>query len=153
MDADQVRQKVLASDCEIAEEKRLANDTGTQFRLASGVIINVYDTGKLQYQGKNTSERDRIRTILEVDGDSTGPTGQNRQAFVVYGHDKTALTQLEAMLRRWGINPLILDQLPTEGTGKGLPGTQPSSRRPGVRPACDPPAAVATSTFAPWVET
>lgn len=35
--------------------------------------------------------------------------------FVVYGHDITARTQLEAMLRRWNIEPLILDQLPSEG--------------------------------------
>jgi predicted nucleotide-binding protein len=35
--------------------------------------------------------------------------------FVVYGHDTTARTQLEAMLRRWGLDPLILDQLPSEG--------------------------------------
>ena len=35
--------------------------------------------------------------------------------FVVYGHDGTARTQLEAMLRRWDLEPLILDQLPSEG--------------------------------------
>ncbi len=34
---------------------------------------------------------------------------------MVYGHDATARDQLEAMLRRWGIEPLILDQLPSEG--------------------------------------
>ena len=34
---------------------------------------------------------------------------------MVYGHDTTARTQLEAMLRRWELDPLILDQLPSEG--------------------------------------
>lgn len=34
---------------------------------------------------------------------------------MVYGHDESSKTQLEAMLRRWGLNPLILDQLPTQG--------------------------------------
>ena len=38
-----------------------------------------------------------------------------RDVFVVYGHDENARTQLEAMLRRWNIEPLILDQLPSEG--------------------------------------
>lgn len=33
----------------------------------------------------------------------------------MYGHDSTARDQLEAMLRRWGLEPLILDQLPSEG--------------------------------------
>jgi predicted nucleotide-binding protein len=35
--------------------------------------------------------------------------------FVVYGHDAEARGQLEAMLRRWGLDPLILDQLPSGG--------------------------------------
>lgn len=33
----------------------------------------------------------------------------------MYGHDTTARGHLEAMLRRWGLEPLILDQLPSEG--------------------------------------
>ncbi|NTW49570.1 MAG: hypothetical protein HGB19_07580 [Chlorobiales bacterium] len=35
--------------------------------------------------------------------------------FVVYGHDETSRNHLEAMLRRWNLDPLILDQLPSEG--------------------------------------
>ena len=35
--------------------------------------------------------------------------------FVVYGHDQVARTQLEAMLRRWDLEPLILDQLASSG--------------------------------------
>src|SRR5206468_2730877 len=48
-------------------------------------------------------------------GESKGKFGVKRRGFVVYGHDETCRTQLEAMLRRWGLEPLILDQLPTEG--------------------------------------
>ena len=33
----------------------------------------------------------------------------------MYGHNKDARTQLEAMLRRWDLEPLILDQLPSAG--------------------------------------
>jgi predicted nucleotide-binding protein len=39
----------------------------------------------------------------------------NTNVFVVYGHDQPARVQLEAMLRRWDLEPLILDQLPSEG--------------------------------------
>lgn len=39
----------------------------------------------------------------------------NNKVFVVYGHDKDSLYELEAMLRRWKLEPLILDQLPSEG--------------------------------------
>ena len=35
--------------------------------------------------------------------------------FVVYGHDLTARNELENILRRWNLEPLVLDQLPTEG--------------------------------------
>ena len=45
----------------------------------------------------------------------TGTTPNNRKVFVVYGHDINARTQLEAMLRRWDLEPLILDQLISSG--------------------------------------
>lgn len=38
-----------------------------------------------------------------------------RKVFVVYGHDERARTSLEAMLRRWDLEPLILDQLTSGG--------------------------------------
>lgn len=34
----------------------------------------------------------------------------NGEVFVVYGHDKTARVQLEALLRRWSLVPIFLDQ-------------------------------------------
>ena len=37
------------------------------------------------------------------------------KVFVVYGHDPTARTELEAMLLRWQLEPLIFDQLPSAG--------------------------------------
>ena len=39
----------------------------------------------------------------------------SRKVFVVYGHDEKAKTELEAMLRRWDLDPLILDQLTSGG--------------------------------------
>jgi predicted nucleotide-binding protein len=38
-----------------------------------------------------------------------------RKVFVAYGHDGVTRTSLEAMLRRWGFEPLILDQLTSGG--------------------------------------
>lgn len=43
------------------------------------------------------------------------PAPGPRKVFVVYGHDETARTSLEAMLRRWDLEPLILDQLTSGG--------------------------------------
>jgi predicted nucleotide-binding protein len=39
----------------------------------------------------------------------------SRKVFVVYGHSDKARTELEAMLRRWDLEPLILDQLTSGG--------------------------------------
>ena len=39
----------------------------------------------------------------------------NRKIFVVYGHDEIARTQLEALLRRWDLEPIILDQQASAG--------------------------------------
>lgn len=42
-------------------------------------------------------------------------SNKEKKVFVVYGHDHNARTQLEAMLRRWDLEPLILDQLVSAG--------------------------------------
>ena len=45
----------------------------------------------------------------------SGLSPKNNKVFVVYGHDKNARTQLEAMLRQLDLEPLILDPLPSDG--------------------------------------
>jgi predicted nucleotide-binding protein len=105
---------------EIRDEKRLSNETGWQLRLASGQVVNVYDKGTVQVQGKDTG---RVRELLGLNAapaavehvGATGAGGGARNVFVVYGHDEDTRTRLEVMLRRWGFNPLIFDQLPSGG--------------------------------------
>lgn len=44
------------------------------------------------------------------------PAGRSsNKVFVVYGHNQQARTELEAMLRKWGLEPIILDDLPSNG--------------------------------------
>ncbi len=98
----------------VKEESRLGNNTGTQLRLQSGQIVNVFDSGSFNVQGKNPGD---IKSLLDgatVAASASG-NGGSRKAFVVYGHDGPAKTELEAMLRRWNVEPLILDQLPSGG--------------------------------------
>ena len=106
----------------VVEEKRV-NNCGDRLALSNGAIINIFDKGTIQYQGKN---KDSIKQILEerqaspvmgkiVSASSSKMSPKNNRVFVVYGHDDVARAQLEAMLRRWGIEPLILDQLPSLG--------------------------------------
>lgn len=124
MTVDEAKEKLAAANLKIKAESRLKNDTGVRLDLADGRIVNVFDSGKLSYQGKNP---DAVKQLLEgndaipvaVAGGaprSAAPASTaHRRVFVVYGHDQTSRTQLEAMLRRWDLEPLILDQLPNEG--------------------------------------
>lgn len=96
----------------LKEQKRLGNNLGDQLVFTAGEIVNIFDKGTYSVQGKNSAP---TKKLLQS-GDVGGATAQHPdKVFVVYGHDITARTQLEAMLRRWNIEPLILDQLPSEG--------------------------------------
>lgn len=89
----------------IVEDKEIG--TGRQLRLDNGAIINCFSNGNHNVQGKNTQE---IKEFL-----TGAATIVNRKVFVVYGHDDIARTQLEAMLRRWDLEPIILDQQASGG--------------------------------------
>ncbi len=116
MKLEEVKKRLADAGNSIIKEERLSNETGTQLRLDRGAIVNVFDNGTVNCQGKN---RETVEAVLKGGSASaeSAPTAApaNIKVFVVYGHDATARDQLEAMLRRWGLEPLILDQLPSEG--------------------------------------
>jgi len=122
-----VRSKLKASGVEIAHEERNRDDHGTQLRL-DGLdgVVNVFDTGTCQVQGRDKAAIEiALGDLVGRGGGRRRPAGggdgavtdrlQTNDVFVVYGRDRTARTELEALLRRVGLEPLILDQLPTEG--------------------------------------
>lgn len=116
MDLGEVRRLLAEAGITIATEQRLANETGTQLRLSNKAIVNIFDNGNINVQGRNTDVVKRALGAAAVaSGEVPAKYAVKRKVFVVYGHDKTCRDQLEAMLRRWGLEPLILDQLPTEG--------------------------------------
>lgn len=106
---NQAKNMLKKANHTIIEEKRTGNNLGTMLKLSNGCIVNCWDKGTANCQGKNAEE---ITAILS---EVTAPSIQNRRVFVVYGHDTNARTQLEAMLRRWDLEPLILDQLISSG--------------------------------------
>lgn len=75
--------------------------------LSNGGKVSCFNTGKYSVQGK---AQDEVKAILEGTASTT-----NRKIFVVYGHDEIARTQLEALLRRWDLEPIILDQKASAG--------------------------------------
>ena len=89
----------------ILEEKETGNSR--QLKLSNGAIINCFANGNHNVQGKNQQE---VKDFLEGK-----LSANNKKVFVVYGHDDIARTQLEAMLRRWDLDPIILDQQASSG--------------------------------------
>jgi predicted nucleotide-binding protein len=116
MDLERARRLMAEHSLDIIDERQLAH--GTQLITAQGAILTIYDSGKCVPGGKRA---DLLKPILEGDdGRAVRVAGKTvppaaRKVFVVYGHEPTARGELEAMLRRWGLEPLILDQLPSGG--------------------------------------
>lgn len=113
------------------EESEIQN--GMRFVLPEGTPINLYSTGTVQVQGKKCEERSRVEAAFAgsapkakspVAGPpssvvkattSQAPSRRNREVFVVYGHDLEARNELELLLRRLDIKPLILSNLAING--------------------------------------
>ena len=106
MTFEEIKAKIEAcASVSITEIKEI--QYGKCICLSNGGKINCFNTGKYTVQGK---AQDQIKAILE------GTSKQNnRKIFVVYGHDEIARTQLEALLRRWDLEPIILDQQASGG--------------------------------------
>lgn len=81
---------------------------GKCISLSNGGKVNCFNSGKHTVQGK---AQDEVNAILE----GTTAACTNRKIFVVYGHDEIARTQLESLLRRWDLEPIILDQQASAG--------------------------------------
>lgn len=116
MKIEEARDRLSAAGLEIASEDII--QYGKKICLTNGSVVNVYDTGSVNVQGRNQHEAKRALGLSEVENGAparTGYSAPSHKVFVVYGHETNARTQLEAMLRRWGLEPLILDQLPSEG--------------------------------------
>ena len=92
----------------IVNQDKTGNGLGTVIKLSNGCLINCWDSGKISFQGKNIQD---VESVINKHNYQNA----NRKVFVVYGHDSNAKTQLEAMLRRWDLEPIILDQLVSSG--------------------------------------
>lgn len=101
------------------------NNGGHQFKSQRGGVLGYWETThtvNVQGQSPGKEELEALLDAAEkgaavaVAAPVAAPEpAPNRKIFVVYGHDEQARTQLDAMLRRWGLEPIILDQLPSKG--------------------------------------
>ncbi|MCW3159595.1 TIR domain-containing protein [Micropruina sonneratiae] len=95
-----------------------------QVRAKGGEVVNFFKTGTVQVQGKKTPLHAELKawsaTGEPVLSGAT-PTGiqpspgPNKNVFVVYGHDNIARDGLELLLRKMGLKPIILANLPAAG--------------------------------------
>lgn len=117
MSTKEIVQKLRQASYPEPAVERNGNDTGYRIRIPRGPTVNVYDSGTVNVQGKPKAKAEVEEVLSGVIGSSGQTRGApaNRKVFVVYGHDTRARNDLEAMLRRWDLEPLILDQLPSEG--------------------------------------
>lgn len=100
----------------LEEEKSIPY--GVQFCFRNGSKVNVYDKGTVTPQGQHIEQVKALLGLAAPTGVATSSVSTlatRKKVFVVYGHDPDSRAQLEAMLRRWDLEPLILDQLPSEG--------------------------------------
>ncbi len=101
---------------------------GTEFRCAGGEVITVYDKGTVSVQGKRTELADEVKAMTPkkpgvIEQVWLGPTDDkaavmpaaDRRVFVVYGHDLGARDNLELVLRRMKLEPIVLQNLPAQG--------------------------------------
>jgi predicted nucleotide-binding protein len=123
MTVDEAKQRLTVSGLLIAQERRLGDDKGTQLRLSSGAIVNVFDTGSYSVQGTNQAQ---ARSALD-DGESPAsysPSAASsmseshsshapapNRVFIVYGHDPNSRDGLELILRRLRLEPIVLQNL------------------------------------------
>ena len=109
----------------VYEEKQLPH--GIQFRCSGGEIFVVYSTGKLVVQGGITELSKRVEALPPSRGPAGPPsavapapgspagTKLRGHIFIVYGHDTTARNDLELVIRRMGLEPIVLQNLPASG--------------------------------------
>jgi len=123
MTADELRE-ILKGRGAVFSEKPVQN--GIRFDCKSGEILNVFETGKMSFQGKQTTALAKdIRAQYE--GGAEAPAVAEPQiapavaapahapVFIVYGHDVDSRNQLELILHRMRLEPIILGNLAAAG--------------------------------------
>lgn len=127
MTLDEAKRRLQGTGLEITEEKRLGNGTGTQLKINTGAVVNVYDKGTYYVQGRNKEQVESILAgaiaapttasgappdvYVAPDPDaaiSTSSQAERKRIFVVHGHDDSAREQLERCLLLLGLDPFVL---------------------------------------------
>lgn len=94
----------------IQETRSTAN--AEQIKLDNGAVVNIFKNGNYNVQGKNNDE---VKEHIENCIGAGEKVEKSKKVFIVYGHDEKARTKLENILRRWRLEPVILDKMASGG--------------------------------------
>ena len=117
-------QRVLQGEWPNIESRDINH--GVQIILPEGTKVNFFhSTGKVMVQGRDCDEKKRAEHLLNTVPKTAAATvagiqqplglTQPEKIFIVYGHDTEAREQLELLLRRLKLEPVILANLVAEG--------------------------------------
>lgn len=119
MHPDQIRTVLTGNNVPFTEK---AIQHGCQFAFPDGAILSAFESGKHHWQGKASATREKVSTLLGEPAPAPAPSGQphstsaySNRVFIVYGHDTSAREQLELLLRRMKLEPIVLQNLPSGG--------------------------------------
>ena len=117
-DKDSVEQ-VLIEHSLYKEQREIEH--ATQFMLTDGTTkVNCFRTGRVQIQGpdsdlkKQASDLFNQQTAYRPQSPKVTSSPPKR-VFIVYGHDVRAREQLELILRRLKLDPVVLQNIPGGG--------------------------------------
>ncbi len=98
---------------------------GVQYVLSDGTPIAWYKSGKVVVRGKATALQAEAKSVFSGEPPTIiVPTSQvsscssespPSRVFIAYGHDADALDELELILHRLQIQPIILQNIPATG--------------------------------------
>ena len=118
-DSNAVRAKLTELDL-LQSERTI--QYATQFTLSDGTVVNCYNTGSVVVQGKDTDIKRQVDDLFADTNDVAQPSAAQSdnetaptRVFIVYGHDVDAREQLELLLRRLKLDPVVLQNIPSSG--------------------------------------
>ena len=107
MNKNAIREVLERHNFEILKEARYKN-CAWRFKLSNNVSVFCGDGNKIWCSGKN---KDKVNEILS----DTKYDQKNTKVFIAYGHDEKAKNELINMVQSWGLTPLTIDNLPSNG--------------------------------------
>ncbi len=92
------------------------------FVLKDNTLIDCYKDGRIEVNGKETKLKKEASGLFEKQENKQPSVNQrgasiqsDSRVFIVHGHDTTARDELELILRRLKLHPIILQNLPPSG--------------------------------------